>query len=168
VGEPNIHSRSPLRPESPFHQLSCILRVSSPRQLDLTSIFELANRNLAALFPGEPAPFVHRHRTEYLEEALELAVQYGIHLEVLLNDGGGGHEMGFIDDLFRRLRRLCFTPSPPQPTLTQRASMIPLAQKVTMYRAQPPPTLRFPRAHFVSAIVCSPRLSRTSRPCYSQ
>jgi hypothetical protein len=44
----------------------------------------LANRDLATLFPGGPLPFVHRHRTEYLEEALELALQYEIHLEVLL------------------------------------------------------------------------------------
>jgi len=72
---------TPLRPESSFRQLACILRVSSSRQLCLTSIFELANRDLAALFPGGLAPFAHRHRTEYLEEALELALQYDIHLE---------------------------------------------------------------------------------------
>jgi hypothetical protein len=91
----HTHSRSPLRPESSFHQLSCILRVSSPQQLGLTSLFELANRDLAAHFPGGPAPFTHRHPTEYLEEALELAMQYDIHLEVLLIGGGGGGEMGF-------------------------------------------------------------------------
>jgi hypothetical protein len=54
----------------------------------------LANRDLAALFPGGPAPFTRRHPTEHLEEALELAMQYDIHLEVLLIGGGGG-EMGF-------------------------------------------------------------------------
>jgi hypothetical protein len=92
----HIHSRSPLRHESSFHQLSCILRVSSPQQLGLTSLFELANRDLVALFPGGPAPFTHRHPTEYLEEALELAMQYDIHLEVLpIGGGGGGGEMGF-------------------------------------------------------------------------
>jgi hypothetical protein len=49
----------------------------------MTSIFELANHDLAALFPGGPVPFAHRHRTEYLEEALELAFQYGVETEVL-------------------------------------------------------------------------------------
>ncbi|KAI0005948.1 hypothetical protein BJV74DRAFT_984655 [Russula compacta] len=77
----HLYHDSPSRRESSFHQLSCILRVSSPRQLDLTSIFEFANRDLAALFPGGPIPFAHRHRAEYLEEALELALQYGVELE---------------------------------------------------------------------------------------
>ncbi|KAH9981378.1 hypothetical protein BGW80DRAFT_1269940 [Lactifluus volemus] len=77
----HLYHDSPLRHESSFHQLSCILRVSSPQQLGLTSLFELANRDLVALFPGGPAPFTHRHPTEYLEEALELAMQYDIHLE---------------------------------------------------------------------------------------
>jgi hypothetical protein len=49
----------------------------------MASIFELANRDLAALFPGGPAPFAHRHRTEYLEEALELALQCAVESEVL-------------------------------------------------------------------------------------
>ena len=73
-----------MRAQSTFPQLACILRVSSPRQLDLTPIFEIANRNLAAHFPGGPAPFVHSHRADHLEEALELALQYGIESEVRL------------------------------------------------------------------------------------
>ncbi|KAI0277708.1 hypothetical protein BGY98DRAFT_1097261 [Russula aff. rugulosa BPL654] len=47
----------------------------------LTSIFEIANRDLATLFPGGPAPFAHLHRTDHLEEALELALQYGVESE---------------------------------------------------------------------------------------
>jgi len=54
----------------------------------LTSIFEFANRDLATLFPGGPVPFTHRHRTEHLEEALELAVQYGVESEVLVCSSG--------------------------------------------------------------------------------
>lgn len=50
----------------------------------MASIFELANRDLAALFPGGPSPFSHRHRTEYLEEALELALRCAVESEVLL------------------------------------------------------------------------------------
>jgi hypothetical protein len=50
----------------------------------MTSIFDLANRDLAALFPGGPVPFAYRHRTDFLEEALELALQYGVESEVLL------------------------------------------------------------------------------------
>jgi len=50
----------------------------------MTSIFELANRDLAAIFPGGPVPFAYRHRTEFIEEALELAFQYGVESEVLL------------------------------------------------------------------------------------
>jgi hypothetical protein len=61
-----------------------MLRVSSPRQLSLTPIFELAKRDLAALFPGGPLPFAHLHRIEHLEEALELALQYGADIEVVL------------------------------------------------------------------------------------
>lgn len=60
-----------------------MLRVSSPLQLSLTSIFELAKRDLAALFPGGPLPFAHLHRVEHLEEALELALQYDADLEVV-------------------------------------------------------------------------------------
>jgi hypothetical protein len=52
-----------------------ILRVSSPWQLDLPSIFEIANRDLAALFPGSPTHFAHLHHTDHLEEVLELALQ---------------------------------------------------------------------------------------------
>jgi len=84
VGGSQPGLRSPLRPESSFRQLACILRVSSPRQLSITSIFEIANRDLAARFPGGPVPFAHRHRTEHLEEALELALQCGIESEVVL------------------------------------------------------------------------------------
>ena len=61
-----------------------MLRVSSPRQLRLTSIFDLARRDFAALFPGGPTPFVHLHPVEHLEEALELALQYGADSEVVL------------------------------------------------------------------------------------
>ena len=73
-----------MRTKSSFPQLACILRVSSPRQLDLTSIFEIANRDLAAHFPGGPAPFAHLHRANDLEEALELALRYGLESEVRL------------------------------------------------------------------------------------
>lgn len=73
-----------MRTQSSFPQLACILRVSSPRQLDLTSIFEITNRDLAALFPGGPAPFAHLHHPDHLEDALELALQYGVELEVRL------------------------------------------------------------------------------------
>ncbi|KAN0123942.1 hypothetical protein V8E52_002432 [Russula decolorans] len=76
-----LYHDSPLKAQSSFPQLACILRVSSPRQLDLASIFEIANRDLAALFPGGPAPFAHLHRADYLEEALELALQYGVESE---------------------------------------------------------------------------------------
>ncbi|KAI9510260.1 hypothetical protein F5148DRAFT_617250 [Russula earlei] len=69
------------RPAISFHQLACILRASSPRQLGLTSIFEFATREFADLFPGGPLPFTHRHSSEHLEEALELALQYGVESE---------------------------------------------------------------------------------------
>ena len=61
-----------------------MLRISSPRQLSLTSIFELAKHDLAALFPGGPLPFAHLHQIEHLEQALELALQYDADLEVVL------------------------------------------------------------------------------------
>jgi hypothetical protein len=67
-----------------------VLRVSSPRQLGLTSIFELAKRDLAALFPGGPIPFTHLHRVEHLEEALELALQCDADLEVISTRSWGG------------------------------------------------------------------------------
>ena len=73
-----------MRAQSSFPHIACVLRVSSPRQLDLTSIFEIANRDLAALFPGGLAPFAHLHRADHLEEALELALQYGVESEVRL------------------------------------------------------------------------------------
>ena len=44
----------------------------------------MAKRDLAALFPGGPIPFVHLHPVEHLEEALELALQYDADLEVVL------------------------------------------------------------------------------------
>jgi hypothetical protein len=56
-------------------------------------MFKYANRDLATLFPGGHTPFTHRHRAEYLEEALELALQYDVESEVLLICGGS--EMGF-------------------------------------------------------------------------
>ncbi len=90
MGEPNSCRYSLLRRESPFPQLARVLRVSSPRQLGLTSIFELAKRDLAALFPGGPTPFAHLHRAEHLEEALELALQYDADLEVVLARSWGG------------------------------------------------------------------------------
>ncbi|KAH9966578.1 hypothetical protein BC827DRAFT_1264543 [Russula dissimulans] len=76
-----LYHDSPSKPEGSFHQLACVLRVSSPRQLGLASIFESANLDLAALFPGGPVPFTYRHRAEHLEEALELAVRYGVESE---------------------------------------------------------------------------------------
>ena len=82
--------------QSSFPQLACILRVSSPRQLELTSIFELANHRLATLFPGGPNPFTHLHRTEYLEEGLELALRYEVESEVLLVCSNS--EMTFTDN----------------------------------------------------------------------
>ncbi|KAI0306656.1 hypothetical protein B0F90DRAFT_1814510 [Multifurca ochricompacta] len=77
----HLYHHSPLRPESSFHQLASILRASSPQLLAFPSIFELANRDLAAHFPGGSTPFTHLHRTKHLEEALELALQYDINLE---------------------------------------------------------------------------------------
>jgi len=77
----HLYHDSLLRPESPFPQLARMLRVSSPRQLSLTSIFELAKRDLAALFPGGPVPFAHLHQVKHLEEALELALQYDVDSE---------------------------------------------------------------------------------------
>ncbi|KAN0133693.1 hypothetical protein V8E53_008417 [Lactarius tabidus] len=77
----HLYHDSLLRRGSPFPQLARMLRVSSPRQLSLTPIFELAKRDLAALFPGGPLPFAHLHRIEHLEEALELALQYGADIE---------------------------------------------------------------------------------------
>ncbi|KAH9063521.1 hypothetical protein EDB87DRAFT_1673568 [Lactarius vividus] len=77
----HLYHDSPLRRESPFPQLARVLRVSSPRQLGLTSIFELAKGDLATLFPGGPIPFAHLHRVEHLEEGLELALQHDADLE---------------------------------------------------------------------------------------
>jgi hypothetical protein len=84
--------------KSSFSQLACILRVSSPQQLDSTSIFDLANNHLATLFPGGPTPFTHLHRTEHLEEALELALQYGVESEVLLTCSGSEWHLLFTDN----------------------------------------------------------------------
>jgi hypothetical protein len=155
--------RSPLRPESSFRQLACILRVSSPRQLSITSIFEIASRELAARFPGGPVPFAHRHRTEHLEEALELALQCGIESEVVPLICS---EWAFADNRSRRPKRRYFTASPFQPTLTQRASMTPLVQKIMTYQRKVHRIPHFRREHFVYVTACSPRLSRTSRLCY--
>ncbi|KAH9005063.1 hypothetical protein EDB86DRAFT_3061917 [Lactarius hatsudake] len=77
----HLYHDSPLRRESPFPQLARVLRVSSPRQLGLASIFELAKGDLATLFPGGPIPFAHLHRVEHLEEGLELALQHDADLE---------------------------------------------------------------------------------------
>lgn len=129
--KPNSCHYSLLRRESPFPQLARVLRVSSPRQLGLTSIFELAKRDLAALFPGGPIPFGHLHLTEDLEEALELALQYDADLEVVLTRSRGGTNVVNLPSP-RRPRKRCFTVSSRRPTLTQRASMIPLVQIVMM------------------------------------
>jgi hypothetical protein len=72
-----------LKAQSSFPQLACTLRVLS-RQLDLTPIFEIANRDLAALFPRSRAPFAHLHHVGHLEEVLGLALQYGVESEVRL------------------------------------------------------------------------------------
>jgi hypothetical protein len=50
----------------------------------LATTFQIANRNLAENFPGGPTPFAHLHRLDHLEEALELAFQYGVESEVRL------------------------------------------------------------------------------------
>ena len=153
---------SPLRAQSSFPKLACILRISSPRQLDLTSIFEIANRDLAALFPGGPAPFAHLHPADHLEEALELALQYGIESEVRLvfiSD-----EVAFSNLLAHRPRRHWFIALPLQPTLTQGESMIRLARKAMMHQAKADPTPHFPREHFTFVIAYSRRLSRTLHP----
>jgi hypothetical protein len=153
---------SPLRTQSSFPQLSCILRVSSPRQLDLTSISEIVNRDLAALFPGGPAPFAHLHHADHLEEALELALQYGVESGVRLVCIG--NEVAFCNLPPHRPRRHWFIALPLQPTLTQGGSMIRLAQKVMMHQAKAHPTPYFPREHFTFVIAYSCRLSRTLHP----
>ncbi len=145
-----------------------MLRVSSPRQLGLTPVFELAKRDLANIFPGGPIPFAHLHRVEHLEEALELALQYDADLEVASIRGRGN--IGVIDPTsLRRPRKHCFTVSPHQPTSTQRTSMIPPARIVTMTHQvqvhRTPPCLL---AHFASAIASLPRSSQILRQYYSQ
>jgi hypothetical protein len=151
-----------LSAQSSFPQLASIIRVSSPRQLDLTAIFEIANRDLAALFPGSPAPFAHLHRADHLEEALELALQYGVESEVHLVCIGD--EVAFSNLLARRPRRHLFIALPLQPTLTQGGSMIRLVQKVMMRQAKAHPTPHFPREHFTFVIAYLRRLSRTLHP----
>lgn len=151
-----------MRAQSSFPHVACILRVSSPQQLDLTSIFEIANRDLATLFPGGPAPFAHLHRTDHLEEALELALQYGVESEVRLTCIGD--EVAICNPPAHRPRRRWFIVLPLQPTLTQRGSMIRLAQKVMIHQAKAHPTPHFPHEHFTFVIAYSRRLSRTLHP----
>lgn len=162
MNSPNPISSSPLGTQSSIPQLARILRVSSPRQLDFTSIFEIASRDLATLFPGGPVPFVHLHRADHLEEALELALQYRVESEVRLVCIVD--EPGFSNLPAYRPRRHLFIALPLQLTLTQGESMIRLTQKVMMYQAKAHPTPHFPREHFTFVIAYSRRLSRTLHP----
>ncbi|KAI0273540.1 hypothetical protein BC834DRAFT_966052 [Gloeopeniophorella convolvens] len=77
----HLYHDSSLTPKSPFEHVAGVLRVASPRQLDLPPVFGLANDILETLFPGGPVPFTYSHHTGHLEEALELALQYDVSLE---------------------------------------------------------------------------------------
>ena len=65
-----------LSPDSLFFtHLASLLRVSSPSQLDIPLVHELARVHLKGMYPSGPTPFVH---PGHLEEALALALQYRI------------------------------------------------------------------------------------------
>jgi hypothetical protein len=129
----------------------------------MASIFELANRDLAALFPGGPAPFTDRHPKEHLEEALELALQYSVESAVLLICS----DVAFANNRCHRPRRRYATVLPPRPTLTQGENMIPVARKITTHRVKMHRIPHFRRELFVYVTAYLPRLLRTLHPYYS-
>ncbi|KAH7889126.1 hypothetical protein F5I97DRAFT_1841814 [Phlebopus sp. FC_14] len=71
----HLYHDTPLSPEASFQHVAAVLRVSSPTQLDLPLVHNLARSYLVAMFPSGPLPFVHPN---HLEEALTLAATFGI------------------------------------------------------------------------------------------
>ncbi|KAJ7364104.1 hypothetical protein DFH08DRAFT_838354 [Mycena albidolilacea] len=71
----HLYHDMPLSPDSPFPQISSIVRASSPGQLDFPRVHERALRYFADLFPSGPAPFFH---PQHLEEAFALATSFNV------------------------------------------------------------------------------------------
>ncbi|KAF8206320.1 hypothetical protein K438DRAFT_1578158 [Mycena galopus ATCC 62051] len=71
----HLYHDLPMYSESPFPQVTSILRASSPEQLHFPKIHERALQYFADLFPSGPVPFVH---PRHLEEALELATSFNV------------------------------------------------------------------------------------------
>lgn len=74
----SCQSYRPLSSDAEFARIASILRVSSPSQLDLPKLHQLARKYLETLVPGGEAHAVYNFHPDFLEEALEMSVFYEI------------------------------------------------------------------------------------------
>lgn len=72
----------PLNSQTPFPTLASLLRITSPSQFHIPTINDRAKDYLSRMYHGGPDPFAHQHPQEHLEDALELAMNFDVGVEV--------------------------------------------------------------------------------------